>query len=109
MRAVTFAALFSLIANGASAATFCVVNTFGTNCSYFDYPTCQQAAEATRGTCVVGQGDQNPLLPTPQTQPLQPPFCVVSSVATQCWYYDAPTCQQAAQAVGGACIVNPNR
>lgn len=34
------------------------------------------------------------------------PFCVVSSGGRQCHYYDAPTCQQRAVDVRGACVVN---
>ncbi|MDP3491780.1 MAG: hypothetical protein Q8R82_01605 [Hyphomonadaceae bacterium] len=37
------------------------------------------------------------------------PFCVVTSFGTNCWYYDAPSCQRAAADARGACVVNPNR
>lgn len=34
------------------------------------------------------------------------PFCVVSASGRDCFYYDAPTCQQRAADVRGACVVN---
>jgi len=34
------------------------------------------------------------------------PFCVVSATGTRCWYYTATACEDAAMAVGGACVVN---
>lgn len=35
------------------------------------------------------------------------PFCVVTGSGTNCWYYDAQSCRQAA-GTAGACVVNPN-
>jgi hypothetical protein len=35
------------------------------------------------------------------------PFCVVTSSGTNCWYYDAESCRQAA-GQRGACVVNSN-
>lgn len=37
------------------------------------------------------------------------PFCVVSGTGTNCWYYDAPSCQREAARVRGACAVNNQR
>lgn len=34
------------------------------------------------------------------------PFCVVTGFGTNCWYYDARSCRQAAASENGACIVN---
>lgn len=34
------------------------------------------------------------------------PFCVVAAFGRQCFYYDAPSCQQAAAAARGACVAN---
>jgi len=34
------------------------------------------------------------------------PFCLVSQFGTQCTYQSADACQQATEALGGACIVN---
>jgi hypothetical protein len=36
------------------------------------------------------------------------PFCVVAGFGWQCWYYDANSCQQAAAAARGMCVVNPD-
>lgn len=35
------------------------------------------------------------------------PFCVVTAAGTNCWYYDAQSCRQAA-GPSGACVVNQN-
>lgn len=35
------------------------------------------------------------------------PFCAVTGSGTNCWYYDAQSCRQAA-GTGGACVVNPS-
>ncbi len=35
------------------------------------------------------------------------PFCAVTAAGTNCWYYDAQSCRQAA-GPSGACVVNPN-
>lgn len=35
------------------------------------------------------------------------PFCVVTGAGTNCWYYDAQSCRQAAGTTG-ACVVNAN-
>lgn len=85
------------------AAPFCVVTGVGTNCWYFDAPTCQQAALAQRGACIINQAEAQP---APKNGA---PFCVVSSSGTNCWFYDAPSCQQAAAAQRGSCVVNQNR
>ena len=85
------------------AAPFCVVTGVSTNCWYFDAPTCQQAAAAQRGACVINKDE---VQPAPKSGA---PFCVVSGTGTNCWFYDAPSCQQAAAAQRGTCVVNPNR
>lgn len=36
------------------------------------------------------------------------PFCVVSAVGKQCYYYDEPSCEQAAAMQRGGCILNSN-
>ena len=35
------------------------------------------------------------------------PFCAVTGVGTNCWYYDVQSCRQAA-GPGGACVANPD-
>lgn len=108
------AAIFlSFACAGASlAAPFCVVSASGTQCFYYDAPSCQQAAQSQRGACVVNQQETQPMQP-PRGQvdrPVSgPPFCVVSASGSQCYYYDNQSCQQAAQSQRGACVVNPNR
>ena len=37
----------------------------------------------------------------------QAPFCVVTDLNTQCFYYTLSTCQQAARGVSGMCTANP--
>lgn len=37
---------------------------------------------------------------------LAAPFCVVTGSSTNCWYFDAPSCQQAAASQRGACVIN---
>lgn len=37
---------------------------------------------------------------------LAAPFCVVASFGTQCYYYDAESCQRAAASARGACVIN---
>ena len=34
------------------------------------------------------------------------PFCVKTAYATNCWYYDASSCRDAAQAANGMCLAN---
>jgi hypothetical protein len=34
------------------------------------------------------------------------PFCVVSGAGTQCYYWNAPSCQSAARSMQGICVVN---
>jgi hypothetical protein len=36
------------------------------------------------------------------------PFCVVTSYGKNCWYYDMPSCQEAAVSSRGACVINQN-
>jgi hypothetical protein len=100
--------LAALVASSAAAAPFCVVSSTGENCWYFDYPSCQRAAAQARGACVAQQEEA----PRQSYQPRPAagaPFCVVTSYGTNCWYYDAPSCQRAAQSARGACVVNPDR
>lgn len=99
--------VLAFAAGQAAAAPFCVVASYGQQCWYYDYPSCQRAAQQARGACVAQQEQQS----APQYQPRRssgPPFCVVSANGTNCWYYDAPSCQQAARQSQGACVVNPD-
>jgi hypothetical protein len=98
---VIFPALLFVL--NALAAPFCVVTSYGNNCYYFNFQSCQQAADQQRSVCVVNQDEAQP---APRGGP---PFCVVTSYGTNCYYYDANSCRQAASQQGGACVVNPNR
>jgi hypothetical protein len=97
----------AMFASTASAAPFCVVTSYAQQCWYYDYPSCQRAAQTSRGACVAQQ-EQQPTYERPQ-RAAGAPFCVVASYGTNCWYYDAPSCQRAAQSAQGACVVNPDR
>jgi hypothetical protein len=100
-KSIVLLALF-FVAN-VFAAPFCVVTGTGSNCWYYDAPSCQQAAASQRGACVINQQEAQP---APRNGA---PFCVVTGLGTNCWYYDAPSCQQAAGSQRGTCVVNPNR
>jgi outer membrane protein assembly factor BamE (lipoprotein component of BamABCDE complex) len=100
-RFLSFATL-SIAAN-VLAAPFCVVTQFGTECWYYDMPSCRQAAASKNGACIINQDEAQP------AQQGGTPFCVVTQYATNCWYYNAQSCQQAAASNRGACVVNPNR
>lgn len=102
---LAIAASALLFASSALAAPFCVVSSSGQQCFYYDYPSCQQAAETARGACVANGNEQQQR----SQSSTGAPFCVVASFGRQCFYYDAPSCQQAAASARGACVVNPNR
>lgn len=92
-----------LLTQSVFAAPFCAVFSYGTQCWYYTYDQCLQAA-GSQGACIINQEEARP-----PSGGATAPFCVVTSYATQCWYYDAQSCQQAAAASGGACAINPNR
>jgi hypothetical protein len=98
-RKTTLAAIASLTSLPAMAAPFCVVASFGKQCWYYDEPSCQRAAAAIRGGCIINQEE---VAAPPAASGA--PFCVVSMTGTQCWYYDVPSCQQAAQIARGTCV-----
>lgn len=107
MRVLFLAVGLCLYAGGAIAAPFCAVFSYGTQCYYFDMPSCQRAA-GTAGACIVNQQEVQQSLG--QEQPIRPlgsgpRFCVVQSFGTQCFYYDAQSCRDAAARSGGACVV----
>lgn len=101
---VAGAVLSGALWSQAIAAPFCAVFAYGQQCYYYDVPSCERAAAAGGGGCVV---NQQPEMAQPPVQPLGagPPFCVVSAVGTQCYYYTAPACERAAAMSGGACVV----
>ena len=88
-----------LLSGGAAVAgaPFCVVSSFGKQCTYYDEPFCQRTANTLHGACVINTEEAKP----PSNS--GPPFCVVSSFGTQCTYYDAPACERAAEALHGRC------
>lgn len=96
-------ALFILIsaASATMAAPYCAVFSYGTQCFYFDWKSCQQAA-GSQGACVINQAEA-------KVPAVGAPFCVVASYGTQCFYYDAQSCRQAAASANAVCAVNPNR
>jgi hypothetical protein len=94
--------IFALFSGPIMAAPFCVVTSYGTNCWYYDAPSCQRAASSANGMCVVNQQEQ-------ARSSGSAPFCVVTQVGTNCWYYDADSCRSQAASANGACIVNPDR
>jgi hypothetical protein len=139
MRVILASLGLGLIATSAAAAPFCVVTNYGNECYYYDAPSCERAAAQRRSVCVVdrsqtggalGQGNKSGGLFG--NNPLESgafggqsggagsiigkglggsgaPFCVVTSYGEQCQYYDAPSCQRAAQQARGGCVVNPDR
>ena len=88
-------------ASTAFAAPYCAVFSYGKQCYYYDWSTCQQAA-GTQGACVINQEEAK--APSGGA-----PFCVVASYGTQCYYYDAQACRQAAASANAVCATNPNR
>lgn len=84
------------------AAPFCAVFSYGTQCYYYSWDACVEAA-GDQGACVINQEEAQ------QPAAAGAPFCVVTSYATQCWYYDAQSCRRAAASAHGVCVVNPDR
>jgi hypothetical protein len=67
-------ALACAVSSAAIAAPFCTVSQYGTNCVYFDAPSCQQAAANIRGACVVSSSPSSPsagLMANPPAMALQ--------------------------------------
>jgi hypothetical protein len=93
---LTITALLTMTATLALAAPFCVVTAGGKQCYYMDEPSCERAAAAARGACVINQAET-------RTPSGGAPFCVVSSFGTQCSYYDLQQCQNAARSARGTC------
>lgn len=91
-----------LVSTDLLAAPYCTVFSWGTQCWYYSYQSCVEAA-GTQGACIINQSE---VKPPPAASGA--PFCVVASYGTQCWYYDAQSCQEAAASADGVCAVNPN-
>jgi len=83
----------------ANAAPFCVVKAYETNCWYYSYNACMQAAG--RGGCGINPKE----FPTPLGGA---PFCVVTGYSANCSYYDFIACQTSAEG-RGVCAGNPER
>lgn len=96
-------ALFMLLfaTSNVFAAPYCAVFSFGTQCFYFDWKSCQQAA-GSQGACVINQAEAK--APSGGA-----PFCVAAWYGTQCVYFDAQSCRQAATSANAVCAINPNR
>lgn len=99
----------SLFAGYAFAAPYCAVFSWGKQCYYYSWSQCQQAA-GSQGACIVNQDEQQQHMGQGIQRPTSgAPFCVVASYGTQCYYYDAQSCREAAAAADAVCAVNPNR
>ena len=112
MRKLIAALLMLIAAPVWSTAPFCAVFSWGDQCFYYDAQSCRQAAGAS-GACIVNPnrgGQQGNQFGSGASRPSSgPPFCVVASFGTQCFYYDAQSCRQAASSANGMCVVNPGR
>jgi len=97
LASVSVFALGLLTSGACFGAPFCVVTSSGKQCWYYDEPSCERAAAAGRGGCIVNPDEVR----APSSGA---PFCVVTSYGTNCWYYDAPSCQQAAASARGRCV-----
>jgi hypothetical protein len=114
-------AFLALSAGPVSAAPFCVATQYGENCWYYNRSSCEEAAARSRGACIINQeeiqrrdspsvfGSPAPHQSSPYRSPSSgPPFCVVTQYTTNCYYYDAPSCQRAAAEKNGMCVYNPD-
>jgi hypothetical protein len=90
-----------LTAGSTLAAPYCAVFSYGQQCYYYDWTSCQRAA-GDQGACVINQEEAK--APSGGA-----PFCVVASYGTQCYYYDAQSCRRAAASADAVCAINPNR
>jgi hypothetical protein len=106
MRTIIVAGFLWMSAGAALANPFCVVSHLGTDCGYYDQPSCQRAAQLMDGVCVVNQTEERRSASPPSSDA---PYCVVAAYGTQCWYYNVQACQRAAANAQGACVVNTNR
>ena len=93
--------MLTFAASNSFAAPFCAVFSYGKQCYYYDWDSCELAA-GSQGACVINQKEAK--APTGGA-----PFCVVASYGTQCFYYDAESCRRAAAAANAVCAINPNR
>ena len=93
--------ILMLAASTTFAAPYCAVFSYGTQCYYSDWNSCQQAA-GSQGACVINQEEAK--APSGGA-----PFCGVASYGAQCFYYDAQSCRQAAASANAVCAINPNR
>ncbi len=98
---IIISSLFIITSNQVLAAPYCAVFSYGEQCFYYDWNSCQRAA-GNSGACVINQKET-------QAPSGGAPFCVVASYGTQCFYYDSQSCQRAAAAANAVCAVNPNR
>lgn len=83
------------------AAPYCAVFSYGKQCQYYDWDSCQRAV-GNEGACVINQGEAKAPLGNA-------PFCVVSGLATKCYYNDAKSCREDAARENAVCAINPNR
>lgn len=98
---LVIALAFLFTTGSAIAAPYCAVFSYGQQCYYYDWNSCQQAAGSS-GACVINQDEAK--APSGSA-----PFCVVASYGTQCYYHDAQSCRQAAASANAVCAINPNK
>lgn len=86
------------VARPAAAAPFCAVVSDGSRCSYYSYQQCLTAV-GTAGYCAVNTAEIH-------SPSIVAPLCMVIpySGATQCTFYDAKACNDAAAAASGVCL-----
>ncbi len=97
---IFFMLLLSAI-NNSFSAPYCAVFSWGKQCYYYDWNSCQSSA-GNDGACVINQNEV-------KAARGNAPFCVVASYGTECFYYDANSCRQAASSANAVCAVNQNR
>lgn len=95
----------------ALAAPFCVATQYGENCYYYSRSDCERVAAQRKGACILNQAElqerDNPSgggQSHPTQPPSGPPFCVVTRYATNCYYWNADSCQSAAARADGQCV-----
>lgn len=98
-----FLLIFSFFSLTSFSEPFCVVSSYGKNCSYSNYDFCVSQAKILNGACTANNNFQQQNI-----SGYNAPFCVVSSYGTDCSYTDANVCKSMAKAVLGACATNPN-
>jgi len=87
------------------------VTAVGKQCFYFDVSKCQQEAVTLGGMCIPNEQrhENRSLGASIKPSVGGAPFCVVTALGKQCFYFDVSQCQQEAVTLGGMCIPNEQR